>query len=64
MHDKDIRELTIDHQGMQVGRPFRNASGIPSGQFAHKGGPGETDRIAGLFNEGDARRESLEPDGR
>lgn len=35
MHDKVIRELTIDHRGMHIGKPFRNVSGILSGTFAH-----------------------------
>lgn len=34
MHDKDIREFTIDAKGMHVGKPFRNISGILSGNFA------------------------------
>ncbi|MFY7934449.1 MAG: circadian clock protein KaiC, partial [Microcystis aeruginosa] len=28
MHDKDIREFSIDHQGMHIGQPFRNVTGI------------------------------------
>lgn len=31
MHDKDIREFTIDHDGMHIGRPFRNVGGILAG---------------------------------
>jgi circadian clock protein KaiC len=34
MHDHDIREFTIDHEGMHIGKAFRNVSGILSGQFA------------------------------
>lgn len=30
-HDKEIREFTIDHQGMHIGNPFRNIVGILSG---------------------------------
>ncbi|MCU0837110.1 MAG: circadian clock protein KaiC [Rhodospirillales bacterium] len=30
-HDKDIRELVIDSQGMHVGAPFRNVAGILAG---------------------------------
>ena len=30
-HDKRIRELTINERGMQLGRPFRNVSGILAG---------------------------------
>jgi len=29
MHDRDIREFTIDRAGMRVGEPLRNAGGIP-----------------------------------
>jgi circadian clock protein KaiC len=31
MHDKDIREFSIDHQGMHIGQPFRNVTGILAG---------------------------------
>jgi circadian clock protein KaiC len=31
MHEKDIREFTIDQEGMHVGKPFRNISGILAG---------------------------------
>ncbi len=30
-HDKDIRELVIDNQGMHIGAPFRNVAGILAG---------------------------------
>ncbi|HYX39556.1 MAG TPA: circadian clock protein KaiC [Oligoflexus sp.] len=32
MHDKDIREYSIDAAGMHIGRPFRDINGILSGQ--------------------------------
>jgi len=32
MHDKDIREFEIDHQGMHVGNAFRNVVGILTGR--------------------------------
>ncbi|APW61958.1 circadian clock protein KaiC [Paludisphaera borealis] len=32
-HDKQIREFTIDSQGMHIGQPFRELSGILSGNF-------------------------------
>ncbi len=35
MHDKDIREFTIDDNGMHVGRPFRNLAGILSGNLVY-----------------------------
>ena len=31
MHNKEIREFTIDDQGMHIERPFRNVSGILAG---------------------------------
>jgi len=34
-HDKDIREFSIDGDGMHVGKPFRNVSGILSGFPQH-----------------------------
>jgi circadian clock protein KaiC len=49
-HDKDIREFTIDAAGMHIGRPFRDVVGILSGRPVHVG-PGEVDRIGGLFAE-------------
>ena len=54
----------IDASGMHIGKPFRNVSGILSGQFAPKEGPGEMDRIAGMFNEEETRREPPAMDGR
>jgi circadian clock protein KaiC len=35
MHDKNIREFSIDHAGMHIGRPFRDVEGILSGQPKH-----------------------------
>src|SRR5581483_5337421 len=54
MHDKDIREFTIDGRGMHIGKPFRTISGILSGHFVHVGGAGEPERISGLFKEDQA----------
>ncbi|MFI5229583.1 MAG: circadian clock protein KaiC [Gemmatimonadales bacterium] len=34
-HDKGIREFTIHEDGMRVGRPFRNVTGILSGTPVH-----------------------------
>jgi circadian clock protein KaiC len=48
MHDKEIREYTIDGQGMHIGNPFRTISGIMSGQFTHLGST-ELDRLEELF---------------
>ena len=35
MHDKRIREFSIDGDGMHLGRPFRNVTGILSGAPVH-----------------------------
>ncbi|NJP05760.1 MAG: circadian clock protein KaiC [Chloroflexaceae bacterium] len=51
MHDKDIREFSIDGEGMHIGRPFRGISGIMSGQFTYVASS-EKDRIQSLFAEG------------
>jgi circadian clock protein KaiC len=50
MHDKEIREFMIDGMGMHIGNPFRNISGILSGNFMHVA-PAEMDRINSLFTE-------------
>ncbi len=50
MHDKDIREFTIDGRGMHVGNPLRNISGILSGHFSYVA-PGEIERMEGLFTD-------------
>ena len=47
-HDKEIREFTIDGQGMHISKPFRNVTGILSGhprQIATE----EVSRISHLF---------------
>jgi circadian clock protein KaiC len=49
-HDKDIREVTIDGNGMHIGKPFRNISGILSGNIVHLA-PGEIERMSELFKE-------------
>lgn len=50
MHDKVIREFNIDGDGMHIGKPFRNVSGIISGNLVHVA-PGEADRMAQLFRD-------------
>jgi circadian clock protein KaiC len=50
MHDKDIREFTIDGQGLHIGKPFRSVSGILSGHFSHVA-PSEIERMEGLFKD-------------
>jgi len=50
MHDKDIREFTIDGHGMHIGKSFRNITGILSGAVQHIS-TNEAERISGLFKE-------------
>lgn len=49
-HEKEIRELTIDDQGMHIGKPFRDVSGIISGN-PHQVYRGEIERLDSLFEE-------------
>jgi circadian clock protein KaiC len=51
-HDKQIREFTIDGEGMHIGKPFRNVTGIMSGNPVYVA-PGEQDRLGGMFKEGE-----------
>ncbi len=50
MHDKEIREFTIDGTGMHIGRPFTNVTGIVSGEVHHIM-PDEKERMKTLFEE-------------
>jgi circadian clock protein KaiC len=50
MHDKEIREFTIDHTGMHIGKAFRNVTGILSGSPSHAA-TGEIERLGGMFGE-------------
>jgi circadian clock protein KaiC len=47
-HDKDIREFSIDAEGMHLGRPFREVAGILSGNPVYLSSS-EIDRIGRLF---------------
>jgi len=47
-HDKDIREFTIDHQGMHIGKAFRNVTGILSGHLVYTPAE-EMERMNELF---------------
>ncbi len=49
-HDKDIREYTIDQNGMHIGKAFRNVTGILSGHPRNVE-PEEMERLSGLFQE-------------
>ncbi len=50
MHDKQIREFTIDSKGMHIGKAFRNVSGIISGSPVYIT-EGEVSRIGSMFTE-------------
>jgi circadian clock protein KaiC len=50
MHDKDIREFTIDGDGMHIGSAFRNVTGILSG-FPRQVPAEEIARLGQLFQE-------------
>ena len=56
-HDKDIREFTIDAEGMHLGRAFRHVTGILSGTPTHVS-PGDIERIWAHFEADAERRES------
>ena len=49
-HDKDIRRFTIDGEGMHIGGPFRNVTGILTGNPIYVA-PTEMDRIGDMFKE-------------
>lgn len=49
-HDKEICEFTIDGTGMHIGKPFRNVTGILSGNFTYASSD-ELNRLNSLFNE-------------
>jgi circadian clock protein KaiC len=58
LHDKGIREFTIDQKGMHLGRPFRNVTGILAGTPVHIS-PSDIERIWSHFDAeiSDRRRE-------
>lgn len=49
MHEKEIREFTIDRKGMHIGKPFREVTGIISGNPHHMS-QGEIERLGKLFD--------------
>ena len=52
MHDKGIREFTIDGKGMNIGHAFKNIAGILSGNIVHIPNMyGGDDRIDGMFKD-------------
>jgi len=47
-HDKDIREFSIDSEGMHIGKSFKNVSGILSGTPTHYA-EAEVERLKDIF---------------
>jgi circadian clock protein KaiC len=58
IHDRGIREFLIDQDGMHLGAPFRNVTGIMTGAPAYVS-PGELERAWTTFEE----RQRLTADG-
>jgi len=50
IHEKEIREYTIGNTGMEVGKPFRNITGILTGNPQYHQTP-EADRLAEMFDD-------------
>ena len=50
MHEKDIREFTIDSSGMHIDKPFRNIVGILTGKPEYLNVE-SADRLSGMFRE-------------
>jgi circadian clock protein KaiC len=60
IHEKEIREFSIDQQGMHLGRPFRHVTGILAGTPVHVA-PGDVERIWTLFDAETSARENAIP---
>ncbi|MEX1182043.1 MAG: circadian clock protein KaiC [Gemmatimonadota bacterium] len=60
IHDKDIYEFTIDHDGMHIGRPFRHVTGILSGTPVHVS-PGDVERVWAHFEADHSRQAGIRP---
>ncbi len=57
MHDKDIREFTIDGEGMHLGRAFRHVTGILAGTPVHVS-PADIERVWTHFDAEADQRET------
>src|SRR5206468_3139259 len=55
IHDKGIREFTVDEQGMHLGRRFRNVTGVLTGAPIHVSPPELERAWAGFETEVDKR---------
>jgi circadian clock protein KaiC len=62
VHDKGIREFTIDQTGMHVGDRFRNVTGILAGAPVHLS-PGDLERAWTVHDAAIGRREAKSPGG-
>ena len=51
-HDKQMREFTIDNEGMHIGAPLRNITGILAGNPVSLE-PSELERLTNLFPQGE-----------
>src|SRR5438105_813829 len=58
-HDKSIREFTIGKGGMQMGRAFRNVTGILGGAPMHVS-PGDVERVWSQYDKEVDRRQPAE----
>jgi circadian clock protein KaiC len=63
IHQKDIREFTIDQDGMHIGRPFRNVSGVLAGTPVHIS-PSDIEQVWTMFDQEVQRREALKQSAR
>jgi circadian clock protein KaiC len=63
MHDKGIREFTVDAKGMHLGRRFRNVTGVLAGAPMHVS-PNDLERAWTVFDgeAGERRRSAEVPD--
>ena len=50
VHDKEIKEFTIDHAGLHVGKSFKNITGILTGNPQYHQIE-ETERLQGIFDD-------------
>ena len=60
IHDKQIREFSIDQHGMHLGRPFHHVTGILAGTPVHIA-PTDVERIWTLFEAENTARENENP---
>ena len=57
IHEKEIREFTIDRHGMHLGRPFRHVTGILAGTPVHVT-PADVERVWTMFEAENAARDN------